>query len=253
MGLRATRAAAGLLAALLTALPATSRAEETATLQPRPGVTEEVLYTIVAGAPASVILLPGGGGVLASVKNNFLLRVRGQFVQQGLNVAVPDAPSDHTSGMGSPFRATAEHATDIAAVIAFLKSKSPAPVWLVGTSRGTVSAANAGARLGPSQIAGIVLTSSVWVGGISNVPLGEIAVPVLVVHNRDDGCAESPYAGAAPGLARLTKAPAKELISVQGGRSQSKPCDAMSTHGYLGIEDQVVPPVIQWIKGHSKT
>ena len=141
----------------------------------------------------------------------------------------------------------------LAAVIAFLKSKSPAPVWLVGTSRGTVSAANAGARLGPSQIAGIVLTSSVWVGGISNVPLGEIAVPTLVVHNRDDGCQESPYAGAAPGLAQLTRAPAKELISVQGGRSQSKPCDAMSTHGYLGIEDQVVPPVIQWIKGHTKS
>lgn len=244
---------AGLVAVLLLALPAAAQAEESAVLQPRPGVSEEILYTIVTGAPASVILLPGGGGVLASVRNNFLLRVRGQIVQQGLSVAVPDAPSDHGSGMDARFRSTAEHAQDLAAVVAFLRSKSPAPVWLVGTSRGTVSAANGAVRLGPSQIAGVVLTSSVWVGGISNVPLGEIAVPVLVVHNRDDGCPESPYAGAGPGLAQMTKAPTKELVSVQGGRSQSKPCDAMSTHGYLGIEDQVVPPMVQWIKRHTKS
>jgi pimeloyl-ACP methyl ester carboxylesterase len=246
------RSGIGLLALLL-ALPAAAQAEDSTVLQPRPGVTEEVLYTMVSGAPASVILLPGGGGVLAGVRNNFLLRVRGQVVQQGLSVAVPDAPSDHGSGMDARFRASAEHAQDLAAVIAFLRSKSPAPVWLVGTSRGTVSAANGAMRLGPTQVAGIVLTSTVWVGGISNVPLGEIAVPTLVVHNRDDGCAESPYTGAAPGLAQLTKAPAKELISVQGGRSQSRPCDAMSTHGYLGIEDEVVTPMVQWIKGHGKT
>jgi len=252
MAFQRLRVTAGLIAALLLGSAGAGQAEESTVLEPRTGVSETVLYTIVSGAPASVILLPGGGGVLSGVKNNFLLRVRGDFVRQGLSVAVPDAPSDHGSGMGAPFRASAEHATDIAAVIAFLKSKSPAPVWLVGTSRGTISAANGGARLGPSKVAGIVLTSSVWVGGISGVPLGDIAVPVLVVHNRDDGCQESPYTGAAPGFAQLAKAPAKELISVQGGRSQSKPCDAMSPHGYLGIEDQVVPPVIQWIKAHSK-
>jgi pimeloyl-ACP methyl ester carboxylesterase len=252
MGFQRSRASAALIAALLLFIPAAGRAEESTVLEPRPGVTETVLYTIVTGAPASVILLPGGGGVLSGVKNNFLLRVRGEFAQQGLSVAVPDAPSDHGSGMGAPFRASAQHAMDLAAVIAFLRSKSPAPVWLVGTSRGTVSAANGGARLGPSQVAGIVLTSTVWVGGISGVPLGDVAVPVLVVHNRDDACQESPYAGAAPGFAQLVKAPAKELISVQGGRSQSRPCDAMSPHGYLGIEEQVVPPVIQWIKAHSK-
>src|SRR5271154_4449061 len=110
----------GLIAAVLLVLPAVAQAEESTVLQPRPGVTEEVLYTIVTGAPASVILLPGGGGVLASVRNNFLLRVRGQITQQGLNVAVPDAPSDHGSGMDAGFRASAEHAQDLAAVIAFL-------------------------------------------------------------------------------------------------------------------------------------
>lgn len=236
---------------LVSLLPAGAAAEDRVTLQPRPGITEQVLFTIVNGAPASVILLPGGGGVLDSVRNNFLLRVKDQFSQQGLNVAVPDAPSDHTSGMGPPFRAGAEHAQDIAAVIAFLKSKSPVPVWLVGTSRGTISAANGAARLGPAEVAGIVLTSTVWLGGMSGVSLDQVAVPTLVVHNHDDGCVESPFSGAQPGIAALTKAPAKELIAVTGGKSQSRPCDALSPHGYFGIEYQVVPPIIQWIKTHK--
>jgi hypothetical protein len=44
-------------------------------------------------------------------------------------------PSDHPSGMGAQARATTDHATDIAAVVAMLKTRSPAPIWLIGTTR----------------------------------------------------------------------------------------------------------------------
>jgi hypothetical protein len=223
--------------------------EETIVLPTRSGMTEAVIYNIVSEASASVILLPGGNGVLSQVRGNFLLRVRNDFVRQGLSVAVPNVPSDHNSGLSLWFRASAEHAQDLAAVVDFLQGRSPAPVWLIGTSNGTVSAANGGVRLGPARVAGLVLTSTVWADGISG--LGKIAVPTLLVHNRDDGCKASPYSGASQGLAQLTKAPAKELISVQGGNLTGNPCDAMSPHGYLGIEDQVVPPIIQWIKAHT--
>ena len=57
-------------------------------------------------------------------------------------------------------------------------------------------------------------------------------------------------ASAAPGLDRLTAAPAKALIAVSGGTLRSAPCDALSPHGYYGIEGQVVPPIAAWIKAH---
>jgi pimeloyl-ACP methyl ester carboxylesterase len=152
--------------------------------------------------------------------------------------------------MTDGFRASAEHATDIAAMIALLRQRAPVPVWLVGTSRGTISAASIAARLGSSRVAGLVLTSTVWADLSAVTPLDQVRVPTLVVHNRDDGCAESPFSLAANGVAALRGAPVKALIAVSGGISRSAPCQALSPHGYYGIEDQVVPPIVAWIEAH---
>jgi hypothetical protein len=194
-----------------------------------------------------VILFPGGS--VAQVRNNFLLRVAPRFVASGMTVAVIDTPSDHTSGMGWQQRITAEHVTDIAAVVAMLKSRSPAPVWLIGTSRGSLSAANAAAKIGTPSVAGVVLSSSVWGGGMTSVPLDKIRVPVLVVHNRDDGCRESPFSETEMMMGGMRQATAKELLAVSGGVLRGH-CDALSPHGYFTIEHQVVPAIIAWIQAH---
>ena len=56
-------------------------------------------------------------------------------------VAVIDAPSDHQDGMNAIFRMSGGHAADIGTVAAWLKKEAGVPVWLVGTSMGTFSAA----------------------------------------------------------------------------------------------------------------
>jgi alpha/beta superfamily hydrolase len=228
-------------------------AEETVTLPTRLGVTEAVLFLEAPHPAASVIFFPGGDGVTSGEPDNFVLRIRSAFLAQGLTVAVADAPSDKAGGIPIDFRAGAAAGQDAAAIVAFLKSKAPAPVWLLGISNGSISAANAAARLGHAQIAGVVLTSSVWSGGMNQVPLGDIPVPVFMVHSRDDSCRLSPFAGTAAGLDALVKAPAKELLAVSGGRLAGNPCKAHSPHGYYGIEDQVVPQTIAWIKAHTPT
>jgi hypothetical protein len=152
--------------------------------------------------------------------------------------------------MGWQQRITADHVTDITAVVAMLKSRSPAPVWLIGTSRGSLSAANAAAKIGPPRIAGVVLSSSVWEGGMTSVPLDQIRVPVLVVHNRDDGCRESPFSETEMMMGRMRQATVKELLPVSGGALRSGPCDALSPHGFYTIEDQVVPAITNWIEAH---
>ena len=64
------------------------------------------------------------------------------------------------------------------------------------------------------------------------------------------GC--SPFGSAAAGLGRLSAAPTKQLVVVSGGmlKPRSDPCEALSQHGYYGIEDQVVAAIAAWIKAH---
>ena len=231
---------------MLIAMGAATRAEQTIVLPTRPGVTQAIVFTEVARPVANLILFPGGLGRISKVGNNFLIRVAPNFAALGFNVAIADAPSDQPNGMADGFRTGTAHAQDIAAVVTFLRQRAAVPVWLVGTSRGTISAASLGAQLGPSQVAGVVLTSTVWV----HVALDQLRVPTLLMHNRDNGCQESPFDRAALGLTQLSAAPAKDLIVVAGGRVRSAPCEALSPHGYYGIEDQVVPQIAAWIKAH---
>jgi pimeloyl-ACP methyl ester carboxylesterase len=229
------------------------------TLPTRPGVTQSFYVTKPPSAPiASLVLFAGGDGKLRDygpadlAHGNFLVRSRDLFVAEGFAVAVIDAPSDESSGMRE-FRSSKDHATDIAAVVAWLKAADPAPVWLIGTSRGTISAANGAAAV--PGVAGLVLTSSVLrgsrsnPGNVYNVPLGKIAVPVLVTHNREDSCVVCPFSDTGSLMSALSASPRKELIAFAGGDTpRSDPCEALSRHGYIGLEREVVGAIAAWIK-----
>ena len=231
-------------------LPSPAAAQDRIDLPTRPGVIQPIYVTTAPNPAASVLLFPGDLGVVAKLRYNFLLRTEPDFVALGLTVAVVDAPSDQSNGMSDEFRMSAAHATDVAAVIATMRQRAEAQVWLVGTSRGTISAASLAVRLGPPRIAGVVLTSTVWQSAVSQVRLEDIRVPTLLVHNRNDGCVASPFGLAGYGLRRLSAAPAKELIAVSSSAQRSAPCDALSPHGYLGVEQQVVQLIAAWIKAH---
>jgi pimeloyl-ACP methyl ester carboxylesterase len=227
-------------------------------LATRPGVTQAFILVRPPGPPAaSVILFPGGDGRLGlsprgltAGKDNFLVRNRERFAGHGLLVAVVDTPSDHWAGLGR-FRTSAKHAEDIRAVIGFLRTAAAGPVWLVGTSRGTVSAANVAARLQDGGPDGLVLTASVVRGPTENlkaVRLEDIRVPTLVVHHRADRCLATPYEGAAALLRRLEQAPRRELLAVEGGdRPRSEPCGPLSPHGFLGLDADAVSLIAAWI------
>lgn len=249
--------------ALLALAMAPARAdEELIRLPTRPGVTQPFWLLTPPGPPvASVILFTGGNGELGSARRpvlnsiNFLIRTRGAYAAAGFLVASVDAPSDHQEGLDS-FRASAEHAQDIAAVIAYLRQKAPVPVWLIGTSMGTISAANVAARLKTGGPDGLVLTSSIvapyrrTAPVVDEVDVGAITIPTLIVHNKEDACMVTPFSAVPDFVARFTHAPKKELIAVSGGNPpQSDACQPLARHGYFGIEDEVVGDIIRWIKG----
>jgi len=253
-----------LVAAALPGSAARAADEEVRTIPARPGVTESFLLLRPAGAPvASVIIFAGGDGNLAMTANgitqlqgNFLVRTRVRWAREGFLVAVLDRPSDRKNGLWN-FRTTTDHAADVKQAIAAMRELARVPVWLVGTSMGSLSAANAAARLAEGGPDGIVLTSSVTeTSKVSyettrHAGLGDIRVPTLVVHHKDDTCRASPYSGAEDILKALNRAPVKELMTFEGGSPAiSAPCEAKAPHGYLGIEAQVVSAIGAWIRAH---
>jgi pimeloyl-ACP methyl ester carboxylesterase len=257
-----TAALLALLGVTLTPWPAAALDQQLRTIPGREGVTQSFVLVRPSGAPvASVVLFTGGRGSLGLERGlpgpralNFLVRNRYRFAERGLLVAVLDAPSDRKAEALVGFRTTADHAADVRALIAALRAEAPVPVWLVGTSMGSVSAASAAARLTDGGPDGVVLTSSVMGHNremresLQDVALDKIRVPVLIVHHRDDGCRASRYADTTWALRRLTAAPKRELLTYTGGDApQSDPCEPLAPHGYFGLDAAVVEAIAAWI------
>lgn len=257
------------LVGLLLVLCASSAAPAAESVEGRPGVAQLFLLAQAKNPTASLILLPGGNGRIGvddarttdSKSQNFLVRSRALFAARGFTVATLDVPSDHRTQNGlAGFRTSAEHARDIDAVAAFLKGRSAAPVILIGTSRGSVSAANAAAHQAPGTYAAVVLTSSVTrpsrrgdSQSLKDVDVESIAIPALVVSHKDDKCAVSPPADAPLLLGRLQAAPAKAAIEIDGGGpEETDSCEARTFHGYLHREAETVGAIAAWIGGALK-
>jgi predicted alpha/beta-hydrolase family hydrolase len=224
----------------------------------RPGIRVGYWLMVRPGATATVMLLPGGEGGIGAAKGqeprskNFLVRTRDMFAAAGFNVAVIGKPSDKED-MDLAFRASKEHVEDLRVIAESLRTKLGKPVWLVGTSRGSVSAAAAGAALDPPTIAGIVMTSSVTYSragpAVPTLALMDVRVPALVMHHKRDACKDCDPREAHLITERLTGAPVKKLLLVDGGGDPTGPvCEAMHYHGYIGMEAEAVKMISDWIK-----
>ena len=228
----------------------------------RPGVTQRVLVLTPPVAKAVVILLAGGHGGLqinssGAIQwggNNFLVRSNALFVEQGLQTILVDAPSDRqTPSYLSGFRQTGKHLADIQAVIAWSREQSGLPVWLMGTSRGTQSAAFVATEsVGQNGPDGLVLSSTVLTDNqerpVPDMPLDRLRIPVLVVHHELDGCRICAFSDM-PRLIDKLGTPRRQLLSFTGGENQGDPCKAAAYHGYNGIEREVAQRIAAWILG----
>jgi hypothetical protein len=223
------RGLAALVGAFLACLvvSSTASADETVSV----GGTSVVL--LKPDAPVgSVILMPGDdgrigaapGGVITLLKGNQLVRTRAAYAARGLAVLVIDA------------------GTDLSAAIQYMAAIK-GPVTVIGTSRGTLRAAQ-GIAKGAKPDA-LVLTSgflSRQSGSSENVEAilrsPSRLPPTLVIHHREDGCRVTRPAGVDPfikwaaGRARITW--------LTGGISEGNPCKPRAHHGFNGLDAEVV-------------
>lgn len=226
----------------------------------RHGVTQRILLITPDSPRAAVILFAGGHGGLNIADDGslgwgegiFLMRARNLFAEQGLAVAIIDKPSDAPNL--NRRRQIPEHAADVKAVMNWLRNKQPGlPVWLVGTSRGTQSAAYVAIAMSDAADgpAGLVLTSSMLADKetrpLPKMALDQIKIPALVVHHEQDSCEYSLYADVPRLMNKLSESPRKALYTATGGASKGDACEGFAYHGYNGIEQEVVAKIAAWI------
>ena len=256
------------IVAMLAALVALSHGGELRADEIQRGNVERVqtrgvvvpIYTVwKEGAIATLILYSGGGGGYGAIgedgwpgSRNFLIRSAKLFAAHPFNVVLVGRATD-VPDLSGGVRTGDDHDKDNQAIFRAIKAKSAAPIWLVGTSMGTISVTSAAIRDGGHYVAGIALTSSVTSyrtkGAVPTQDLEKIKVPVLVVHHESDACKQcTPYE--AKGIAGgLKNAPVKKTVLVRGGSEPSgDPCEPMHHHGYIGMEKEVVDLITAWIK-----
>ncbi len=232
------------------------------------GVTVKTVF-ISPSSPAkrAVILLEGGEGKVniggsadSPVINSqgFLARSAQALADEGLLVALMDAPSDFADGLTLAYRTSADQATDVAAVVAWLQSKVSVPIWVLGMSVGTYSATNTAIRLGDEIDGYGVCSASTQPGGaaphpngILDLQLDQITVPSLVFGHQEDKCPGTPSSGVAKIVAALSNAKSvTDKIFTGGDPPKSSDCGPLAPHGYFGIESEVIPFVAKTIEAN---
>ena len=217
----------GLATALSVFVIAPAQADETVSI----GGSRAVLIKPKA-VHASVILMPGGNGMInpgengaiGGLKGNQLVRTRHAYAARGLAVLVVNAD------------------VNLASAVQYMAAIKR-PVTVIATSRGTQRAAQGIA--GGARPDALVLTSgflSPESGSGQNVEsiLGSpSALPrTLVIHHRDDACKYTLPAGVEPFI--KWSAGRARVRWVSGGGNQGDACQAFAHHGFNGLDGQIV-------------
>ena len=192
------------------------------------------------------------------------MRSSALFANAGFITAVVDSPSDRPEGplggrdggMTDAFRQSSMHLTDIRAVVDFLVDEGAREVYLIGTSRGTLSVAYLATVISHPNVSGYVLTSTL----AENPPAvrtyaPRITDPVLMAHHTGDTCWVTEYDDAQAIYDSIPASTRKEFISVSGGSPPlvDNPCQALTAHGFLGKEREVVDAIVEWMNTGTVT
>lgn len=225
----------------------------------RDGVTVPVYAIWRSDAVATVVLFSGGAGGYGKIGDdgwpaggNFLIRTGKRWASHPFNVVMVGRATDGIDLANGAVRIGEKHAADNVAIFSAIKQQSPLPIWVVGTSMGTISAAAAAIQDNEKLITGVVLTSSIVAykiaGAVPRQDLEKIRVPTLVFHHEDDACwACRPYE-VKNVISQLKNAPIKKLLLVSGGSGATgDPCEPSHYHGYAGMQNAAVDLIAAWI------
>lgn len=229
----------------------------------RSGYSISGLVTHLQDAKAlkyGIALFPGHPGIMRlraengqpqfELRGNFLVRSRRHWLDTETLVVVVDAPSDQWATFDQLFRESPRYGADVAALLKEVASRFGVEDWtFIGTSEGSVSAFHA-ARMNPALARRVILTSSMFQAsrngpGLSAVTWEDLSSPLLWVHHEDDPCRFTSYRDAR----RFAEKSRSPLLTVRGGGPwRGEACQALTAHGYAGIESETVAAMRSWVK-----
>src|SRR5215468_6632456 len=226
-----------------------------------------------ANPKGAVILFAGADGRLditsageiTKLRFNQLVRTRALYARAGYLTLVPDiAPGFKVgaSGVVDLYRASRAFAQDTGAMVKYLRGILPKPVVVVGTSRGSLSVANAVAKLkgqGEQRPDAAVLTSAflrlgaqvpgLTVFKIANGNARALDVPTMVAWHVADTCPHT-SADTVPAFRAWYQGGGRKLAekSFSGGLPpKSEPCEAFAPHGFYGLNPEVTGAITGFV------
>jgi hypothetical protein len=267
----AANAAAAVLTGALACGPVHAAAVIVDNWVTRPNTVVRVLV-MKANQPAnSVMLLPGGHGNLnldsqghiGWGEDDFVVRTRWQYFDNGIAAIIPDVALDHKPPQSlAGYRTSALQAEDLHALSEHMRGMTQ-KVWIVAYDTGATSALNMIARGKADLIAGLVLISPVLEQAdpddtslIDGVKLALGHMPVLVIAHKFDQCS-SPIVDRIKNAAAVLRAAQFRSITMIGGRAEfllrdpfaypERSCNARPAHALAGLEDAVSGKIIDWL------
>lgn len=211
---------------------------------------EQWLLVSFPGYPGILRLRESEGEIDYDLRGNFLVRARRHLVTPEIAVATLDCPSDEFTACKDVYRSSERHVSDVLAQIDALKTivGSQVKIALIGTSYGTVSSELLAGKLAGRIDAAIHTAAFIkpasngQAAPLAEIDLGSYKLRQLLVHHRDDPCALTPFEPVARLRERIP------LLEVQGSSNpRGNACDALTQHGFVGREQQVMKGIANWL------
>lgn len=224
-------------------------AEMRGLLSRRIGTRPDRVALLFVGSPGILRLREENGAPKFELKGNFLARARRHLNDPAVMTVLVDCPTDHWTACDHVYRASAQYAEDVGALVAGLdKEIGPAKFYVIGTSFGTLSSAHLARRLAP-LLSGAIHTATfagpyryVQNTAMTHFDWGQAKVPQLFVHHQDDPCPATPYRALKSAIGDLP------LITVRGDKElEGSACEAYSQHGFRGREREAMRAIAAWI------
>jgi len=217
------------------------------------------LAVLLPGSPSVVRPVVENGVMTGSrLTGNFLIRARRFLVDENVASLIADCYSESGDECSSSYQASKQRQEDVDKLIAEVKSRNPSitEVWLVGTSKGTISSSFMPIH-NPTGYAGAIHTASItdpYVRGsyreLGGFDYKKSTVQQFFVHHVNDPCALTTYPSARS-IAEKYNVP---LIRVSGGSGfQGGACEAFTEHGFRGKEKEVMNAVATIIRSGKAT
>ena len=228
----------------------------------KPDGTPKGAVILFAGDDGRLDIQPDG--TIRFLQENFLVRARDLFVRAGYTTLVPDLARDMKEGEAdvvAGYRGSQDYAVDVNQMVRYMRSQGARKVWTIGTSRGTLSVANYVARYWTPRERtpdGQIYTSGFWqlsdeeftIWKLANHNARRLRLPTLLVVHEQDVCPDTNPVTYLDAFKKWLSdgGVAFSVMTFTGGKPpESGPCNALSQHGFYGLDEEVVKRITGWI------